>query len=76
MRVRLIGVGPKLRPCESTDGWYNFSVAAGSTVAAVLSRFGLDTGALSVLKNGSLAADDDIVTDQDELQIILKSLGG
>lgn len=76
MRVKLIGVEPKLRPCESKDGWYEFTIDSGSTVTVVLSRFGLKTGAVSVLKNGSLSEVDDVVQDQDELQIILKSLGG
>lgn len=76
MRVRLIGVEPKSKPCESLDGWYDFSVSPGCTIAAVLERFGLEAGALSVRKNGSLAGGEDAADDSDELQIFLKSLGG
>ena len=76
MKVRFIGVEPKLEPVNHRDGWYEFSVDPGSTVAAVLSRFGLKTGSLSVMKNGSLTDPDENVDNKDELQILLKSLGG
>ena len=76
MRVRLVGVEPKKTPCTPDDGWYEFTIDSASTVAAVLNRFGLKAGALSVLRNGSLSDIDDHVSDQDELHIMLKSLGG
>ena len=76
MRIRLIGIEPKRSPCKSCDGWYEISVDPGCTVAEVLNKFDLKSGSLSVLRNGSLADVDDSVEDQDELQILLKSLGG
>ena len=76
VKVKLIGLEPKRLPCDPQDGWYELTVDAGTTVTAVIHRFGLKNGAISVLKNGLLASHDDIVTDQDELQMILKSLGG
>ena len=76
VKARLIGIEPKQVPCNSHDGWYEFSLDQGSTVEDVLSRFGLKAGSLSVMRNESLADIEDIVEDQDELQILLKSLGG
>lgn len=76
MRVRLVGIEPKRSPCTPRDGWYDFRIDPGSTVAAILSRFGLKARSLSVLRNGSLSDIDDAVDDQDELLIMLKSLGG
>ena len=76
VKVRLIGIEPKQSPCAQRDGWYEFSIDSGCAVVEVLNKFGLKAGSLSVLRNGSLADIDDIMDDQDELQILLKSLGG
>jgi hypothetical protein len=76
MRVKFIGVEPKVVPAAPRDGWYMISVDPGSTVATVLGRFGLKGGALSVMKNGSLTDIEEVVDDQDDLQILLRSLGG
>ena len=67
MRVRFVGLEPKIKPVDPENGWNEFSVHPGSTVADVLNRFGL---------NGSLTDIEEIVVDKDELQILLKSLGG
>ncbi len=76
VKVRLIGVEPKQKPCQPQAGWYEFGIDPGSTVAGVLNQFGLKSGALSVLINGSLTDIDAKVDDRDELHIMLKSLGG
>ena len=76
VKAKLVGVKPKLVPGISLDGWYQLDIDMPQTVESILGLFGLKAGALSVMKNGSLTDIEDIVVDKDELQIMLKSLGG
>jgi hypothetical protein len=76
IRVRFMGVEPQSRPEPAAEGWFTLDAVAPLDVAAVLSRFGLDAGSLTVLKGGIHAEVADPVADGEEIHVFLKSMGG
>jgi len=76
LKISFTSVKPNIQPSPPVHGRFHLQAAPGETAGSLLTRFGLASAGMMVLKNGIHADFNDPVADGDLIDYLLVVAGG
>jgi sulfur carrier protein ThiS len=76
IKVKLVGLRPRLQPAAASAGWYEISLSAGVTAGEIAGMFGLDNETVIVVRDKKPCPYGALLREGDRIMLVTMAEGG